>query len=54
MNNPQNGSIAIPAHGSIRIPIAGRMPAIAVLMFGLITLYCRGLFNRVGGTQRYA
>jgi cobalt transporter subunit CbtB len=42
MNNPQNGSIAIPAHGSIRIPIAGRIPAIAVLMFGLVTLYFVG------------
>ena len=44
MNNPQNGSITIPARGSISIsiPIAGRMPAIALLMFGLITLYCVG------------
>jgi hypothetical protein len=39
MNNPQNGSIAIPARGSISIPIAGRIPAIVLLMFGLITLY---------------
>jgi cobalt transporter subunit CbtB len=43
MNNPQNGSIAIPARGSICIPIAARMPAIAVLMFGLVTLYFVGL-----------
>lgn len=42
MNNPQNGSIAIPARGSISIPIAGRMPAIALLMFGLATLYFVG------------
>ena len=42
MNNPQSGSIAIPARGSIRIPITGRMPAIAVLMFGLVTLYFVG------------
>jgi cobalt transporter subunit CbtB len=42
MNNAQNGSITIPAHGSISIPIAGRMPAIALLMFGLITLYFVG------------
>ena len=42
MNNPQNASIAIPAGRSISIPVARRMPAIAVLMFGLITLYCVG------------
>jgi len=42
MNNPQNGSIAIPARVSIRIPIAGKMPAIAVLIFGLVTLYFVG------------
>jgi cobalt transporter subunit CbtB len=27
---------------SISIPIAGKMPAIALLAFGLITLYCVG------------
>jgi cobalt transporter subunit CbtB len=42
MNNSKNGSIAIPAGGSISIPMAGRIPAIALLMFGLITLYCVG------------
>ena len=42
MNNPQNGSIAIPARVSIRIPIAGKMPAITVLIFGLVTLYFVG------------
>ena len=42
MNNSQNGSIAIPARGSISIVIVGSMPAIALLMFGLITLYCVG------------
>jgi len=42
MNNPQNGSIAIPARGSILIAITGRMPAIAVLVFGLVTLYFVG------------
>ena len=39
MNNPQNASIATPARGSISIPFAGRMPAVALLMFGLIILY---------------
>ena len=38
MNNPNNGAIAIPARG-ISIPIAGRIPAIALLMLGLMTLY---------------
>ncbi len=42
MSNAQNGSITIPARGSISIPIAGRMPAVALLMFGLITLYFVG------------
>ena len=42
MNSQQNGSIAIPARGSISIPIAGRMPAISLLLFGIITLYCVG------------
>ena len=42
MNNPQNGSIAIPARGSISISIAGTIPAMVLLMFGLITLYCVG------------
>ena len=42
MNNPQNGSIAIPARGSLSIVDARRVPAIAVLMFGLVTLYFVG------------
>jgi cobalt transporter subunit CbtB len=42
MNNPENFSITIPARGSISIPIAANMPAIAVLMFGLLTLYFVG------------
>jgi cobalt transporter subunit CbtB len=42
MNDSQTGSISIPARGSISIAIAGRMPAIALLMFGLITLYSVG------------
>ena len=42
MNDPQNASITIPLSGSISLPIARRMLAIAVLMFGLITLYCVG------------
>jgi len=42
MNNPQNASITIPATGSITLPVARKMPALAVLMFGLITLYCLG------------
>ena len=42
MNNTQNGSSAIPARMSVRIPIAGTMPAIAVLIFGLVTLYLVG------------
>lgn len=45
MNNSQNVSIAIPAHGSITIPVTGRVPAIALLAFGLITLYCVGFSN---------
>jgi cobalt transporter subunit CbtB len=42
MNNPQNASITIPVSGSISLPIARRMPAMAVLMFGLVTLYFVG------------
>ncbi len=42
MNNPQNGSMALPARGSLSLPIARRMPAIAVLMFGIVTLYFVG------------
>jgi cobalt transporter subunit CbtB len=39
MNNPPNESIAIPPRGSISIRFAGRMPAVALLMFGLIIIY---------------
>ena len=42
MNHSRNGTIAIPAGKSIRIPIAARLPAIAVMMFGLVTLYVVG------------
>lgn len=42
MNSSENGSITIPARWTISIPIAGKMPAIALLMFGLITLYFVG------------
>ena len=42
MNNPQNASITIPASAEHQFADRRRMPAIAVLMFGLITLYCVG------------
>ena len=42
MNNTPDHSIAIPASLSNRLTIAGKMPAIALLTFGLITLYCVG------------
>jgi len=42
MNHSQNVSIAIPARTDIPIAIASRMPAIALMMFGLLTLYCVG------------
>jgi cobalt transporter subunit CbtB len=42
MNDAQNISITIPARGSMSIRIARNMPAIAVLLFGLITLYSVG------------
>jgi cobalt transporter subunit CbtB len=42
MNNTPDGSIVIPAGISTSVPIAGKLPAIALLVFGLITLYCVG------------
>lgn len=42
MNNTPDSSIVVPAGISTSVPIAGKMPAIALLGLGLITLYCVG------------
>lgn len=42
MNNPQNFSITIPADDGLSVRIAANLPAIALLLFGLATLYCVG------------
>lgn len=39
MNTAQNISIAIPARWSISVRLTRNMPAMAVLILGLITLY---------------
>jgi cobalt transporter subunit CbtB len=42
MNNTPDSTIAIPSALPAVVPIAGKMPAIALLVFGMITLYCVG------------
>ncbi len=42
MNSTGHGSLAVPAIVSTSIPIAARMPALALLAFGLVTLYWVG------------
>lgn len=39
MSTPQNISIAIPVRWSISVRLARKMPAVAVLILGLVTLY---------------
>ena len=42
MNDASNGSIAVPASINTSVAIAGKLPAVGLLAFGLITLYCVG------------
>lgn len=42
MNNAINGVLAIPASTRTTVTIAGKAPALALLAFGLIALYCVG------------
>ena len=42
MHNAHNGSLAIPANAAASIPLAANMPAIALLAFGLVIVYCAG------------